>query len=81
MFKICVIHGYTRLAYPFYNRICLQMNTVDFNPPVSDGGDTIVTYNVSYSTTSLFTNSSSVLVEDLSGGSPFQSTISGLQTV
>lgn len=53
---------------------------VVFNPPASDGGDSITAYNVTYSTSSTFNNASYVLVTYLSGGAPFQSTITGLRT-
>jgi len=53
---------------------------VVFNPPASDGGDTITQYKVDYSPSSAFVNTSSLLVTYLAGGAPFFATISGLRT-
>ena len=51
---------------------------VIFNTPASDGGDTITSYKVEYSVSSNFQPSSVEYFTLLSGGSPFQKTVSGL---
>lgn len=55
---------------------------VTFNPPVSDGGDLIISYRIEYSTSLLFTEATtlSTMLTYLEGGSPFAKTISGLTT-
>ena len=51
---------------------------VIFNPPGSDGGDTITSYKIEYSTSSSFASSTIEYFTYLDGGSPFQKTVSGL---
>jgi len=51
---------------------------VIFNTPASDVGDTITSYKVEYSVSSNFQPSSVEYFTLLSGGSPFQKTVSGL---
>lgn len=53
---------------------------VIFNPPVSDGGDAIISYRIDYSTSQLFTSGTtqSVQLTYLEGGSPYSKTIGGL---
>jgi hypothetical protein len=55
---------------------------VEFNPPVSNGGDAIVSYKIEYSTSQFFSESTtqSTMLTYLDGGSPFSKTISGLTT-
>lgn len=53
---------------------------VTFNPPSSDGGDSISSYKITYSIFSDFSNSSSQVLQYLDGGAPFFKTISGLAT-
>jgi len=50
-----------------------------FNPPADDGGDTITSYQIDYSTSSSFDSFSSVFVTYLAAA-PFTKTISGLAT-
>jgi hypothetical protein len=52
---------------------------VVFNPPRDDGGDTIFQYQIEYSINSAFSPESIVYVTYLSGGAPFQRTLSNLQ--
>jgi hypothetical protein len=52
---------------------------VSFNPPESDGGDTITEYKIDYSTDALFSDVMSEYVTYLQGGAPFFKTLSGLQ--
>eukprot|EP01041_Mallomonas_annulata_P013492 gene13492-28608_t len=51
---------------------------VTFNPPDSDGGDTITSYLVEYSTRSDFSIAKNTTVTYLSGGPPFFKVIQGL---
>jgi hypothetical protein len=53
---------------------------VNFSPPSSDGGDSIVSYKIEYSTSSSFASASEEYFTTLSGGAPFSRTISGLTT-
>ncbi|OQS07803.1 hypothetical protein THRCLA_00202 [Thraustotheca clavata] len=49
-----------------------------FSPPLDNGGDTITSYTVTWSLNADFSASSSMVVTNLSGGSPFYAVISGL---
>jgi hypothetical protein len=49
-----------------------------FNPPDSDGGDTITEYLVEYSVNSDFSNAEETSLTFLEGGAPFHKTITGL---
>jgi hypothetical protein len=51
-----------------------------FNPPSSDGGDSITGYKIEYSTSAAFSSGTTTTTyfTFLSGGSPFQKTVSGL---
>ena len=51
---------------------------VIFNPPVSDGGDSITSYLIEYSTAADFSTFMTTYVTYLSGGAPFFKTITGL---
>ena len=51
---------------------------VVFNPPVSDGGDSISSYLVEYSTAPDFSTFMTTYVTYLAGGAPFFKTITGL---
>jgi len=51
---------------------------VEFNPPSDDGGDTIVSYQIDYSTHSNFNSFQSVWVR--TGNAPFSKSITGLLT-
>eukprot|EP00607_Mallomonas_marina_P003620 CAMPEP_0182439754 /NCGR_PEP_ID=MMETSP1167-20130531/86625_1 /TAXON_ID=2988 /ORGANISM="Mallomonas Sp, Strain CCMP3275" /LENGTH=2248 /DNA_ID=CAMNT_0024633521 /DNA_START=466 /DNA_END=7213 /DNA_ORIENTATION=- len=51
---------------------------VTFNPPDSDGGDTITSYLVEYALKSDFSNTQNTTVTYLAGGPPFFKTIEGL---
>ena len=53
---------------------------VVFNPPSSDGGDTITSYKIDYSIYSDFRNAQSQVLQYLDGGAPFFKTISNLAT-
>merc|ERR1711871_1572117 len=51
---------------------------IEFNPPSSDGGDDVTSYLIEYSTDSAFSSVTQETFTYLSGGSPFQKTVSGL---
>jgi hypothetical protein len=51
---------------------------VTFNPPSDDGGDTITSYQVEYSTDATFATFTTETFNYLDGGSPFQKTVSSL---
>jgi len=51
---------------------------IEFNPPSSDGGDDVTSYLIEYSTDSAFSSVTQETFTYLSGGSPFQKTISDL---
>ena len=53
---------------------------VTFNPPAYDGGDTITSYKIEYSTSSRFTAATTrtTYLNSLSSGSPYQKTIGSL---
>jgi len=51
-----------------------------FNPPASDGGDAITSYQIDYSTSSSFSPMKSVYFTSLSSGAPYQKVIQGLTT-
>jgi hypothetical protein len=55
---------------------------VTFNPPVDDGGDTITSYLIEYSTSNAFTaeTTSSTVFSNLGAGAPFFKKISNLVT-
>ena len=53
---------------------------VVFNPPSSDGGDSITSYKIEYSIYSDFSKSQSQVLQYLDGGAPFFKTISNLAT-
>jgi hypothetical protein len=52
---------------------------VSFNPPESDGGDTVTEYKIEYATDALFSDVMSEYVTYLQGGAPFFKTLTGLQ--
>jgi hypothetical protein len=51
---------------------------VTFNPPDSDGGDTITEYLIEYSVNSDFSSAEETSLKFLEGGAPYHKTISGL---
>jgi titin len=51
---------------------------VTFNPPDSDGGDTITEYLIEYSVNSDFSDAEETSLKFLEGGAPYHKTISGL---
>jgi len=53
---------------------------VRFNSPADDGGDDIVSYKVEYATLSDFSNAQFVVVNQLSGGAPFETRLLNLVT-
>jgi len=65
----------TSVALSVFSSTQLQ---VTFNPPASDGGDTITQYLIEYSTNSQFNGALSTIYTSISSGAPYFKAISGL---